>query len=374
MLHEVVSSSQGGVNVANPIRKLLKRTTFIQSFVDMVDLHKKIIFTTDSQGSKKEYSCDHIVFALGLAPNFFNIPGLSEKVLTAKSLNDGIRLRNRLVACLEKASVEQDPEKKKRLLTFLVAGGGFTGVEILGAMDDFLKDAIVYYPHIHVDDLRIILVHLGDVLAPEMHESLGVYVQKKFQQRHIEVKLKCGVTAVKDDKIILSSGEAIATETLVWTAGNTTHRFIELLPFEKKQGRIVVNEYLEILNYPGAWAVGDCAYIPDSGGKKAYPPTAQHAVREAKALAKNIIAVIKGMPKTGFSYQALGQLANIGHHTGVATILGINIKGCLAWLLWRDIYLLKLPRFEKKIRVWFNWVLLLFFKRDTIQFLKGKDS
>ncbi|MFA6378493.1 MAG: NAD(P)/FAD-dependent oxidoreductase [Candidatus Omnitrophota bacterium] len=374
LLHEVVSSSQGGANIANPIRKLFKRVHFIQSRVDHVDFQKKIIFVTNPQGSREEFSYDQLVFALGLAPNFFNILGLPQKALTVKSLSDGIRLRNRMIACLEKASCEQDPEKRRRFLTFIVAGGGFTGVEILGAMDDFLKEALAFYPHVKVSDLRIVLVHSGEVLAPEMHVSLGVYVQKKFEQRHIEIKLKCGVVAIKDDKVLLSSGEAIAAETLVWTAGNTIHHVIEALPIEKKQGRILVNEYLEVPGYPGVWAIGDCAYIFDKSQEKAYPPTAQHAIREAEILADNIRAPMNGQPKKVFSYKSLGQLANIGHFTGVAMILGVPIKGCLAWLLWRDIYLSKLPRLEKKMRVWFNWVMLLFFKRDTIQFLKEKDS
>ncbi len=374
MLHEVVSSSQGGIAIANPIRKLLRHATFIQSRVDKVDLQKKIIVTTNFQGSKKEYSYDHVVFALGLAPNFFNIPGLSQKALTMKSLQDGIRLRNRLIACLEKANGEPDPEAKKRLLTFLVAGGGFTGVEILGAMDDFLREAIRYYPYVSSEDLRMILVHLGDALVPEMPKNLGAYVQEKFEQRHVKVKLKCGVVAVEGDKIMLSSGEPIVAETLVWTAGNTTQRVVETLALERKQGRIVVNEYLEVPQYSGAWALGDCAYILDPKGQGAYPPTAQHAIREAKALAKNIVFVIKGKSKIAFSFNALGSLANFGHQTGVAVIFGFKMKGFLAWLLWRDVYLWKLPRLEKKIRVWLNWIMLLFFKRDTIQFLKEENS
>jgi len=374
LLHEVVSSSQGGVNIVNPIRKLLRRSRFIQSRVDHVDFQKKSIFTTNPQGSQKEFSYDQVVFALGLVPNFFNIQGLAEKALTMKSLSDGIRLRNRMIACLEKANGEQDPEKRKGFLTFIVAGGGFTGVEILGAMDDFLKEAIGLYPDIKMSDLRIILVHAGEILVPEMNANLGIYVQKKFKERHIEVKLQVSLVAIKDDKVLLSSGEVIDAETLVWTAGNTTHALIGALPLEKKQGRIVVDDYLEVPQYPGVWAAGDCAYISDKEKNKSYPPTAQHAVRESATLANNISATIDGRPKKAFRYKSFGQLANIGHFTGVATILGFNIKGCLAWLLWRDIYLLKLPRLEKKTKVWVSWVMLLFFKRDTIQFLREKDA
>ena len=374
LLHEVVSSSQGGVNVANPIRKLLKRVQFVQSRVENVDLQKKIIYTVNLDGSRKEFVYDHLVFALGLMPNFFGIEGVAQKALTVKSLNDGIRLRNRLIAYLEKADQEQDRNVQKRFLTFLVAGGGFTGVEILGAMDDLLKQAVVYYPHVNPEDLQIILVHPGDVLAPEMPPSLGVYVAKKFQDRHIDVKLNCKVVGVEENRVLLSSGEAIATDTLVWTAGNTTHGFIKALPIDKSQGRIVVDENLEVPNYPGVWALGDCAYIFNSQEKKPFPPTAQHAVGEAALLAKNIIAAVYGRPKTIFSFRSLGQMANIGDRTGVAVILGVKIKGLVAWLLWRDVYLLKLPRLEKKIRVWLNWVMLLFFKKDTIQFFKEKEA
>ena len=373
LLHEVVSGSQNGRNVANPIRKLLKRVRFVQARAESVDLESKIIFASLPSGSPQEFHYDQIVFALGLVPNFFNIPGLPGKALTVKSLDDGLRLRSHMIACLEQASAEQDPQVRKRYLNFVIAGGGFTGVEILGAMDDLLKEALAFYPRIKARDLRIILVHLGDVLAPEMPEDLGVYVRKRFEQRSIEVKLRTGVSAVKDGKVVLSSGEMIDAETLVWTAGNTAHPLVQALPLEKKQGRIVVNERLEALHHPGVWALGDCAHIFDQSQNKAYPPTAQHAVREAKTAAFNIVAAIQGIPQKVFSYRSPGQLANIGHFTGVAMLLGFSLKGCLAWLLWRDIYLLKLPRLEKKVRVWFGWVMLLFFKRDTVQFLKEKD-
>lgn len=370
MLHEVVSSSQSGVSICNPVRKLLKATKFISSRVDHVDLRKKNIFIRAADSGISELAYDHLVLAVGLIPNFFGIPGLEQKALTMKSLNDAVRIRNRLIGCLEQADQEEDANVRQALLTFVIAGGGFTGVETLGAVDDFLQANISRYPSIRRKDLKIVLVHPGDVLIPEMKRILGIYVHQQFVRRRIDVRLGTKVSGVSGPKVFLSSGDVLSAQTIIWTAGNTTTPLVNSLPLDKKQGRIVVNSYLEVSEFPGVWAVGDCAYIADIRHQAAYPPTAQHAVREAEVLAANIVASLAGRSKKSFVYDALGQLANIGHHAGVATILGADVKGIVAWLLWRDVYLAKLPRWEKKIRVWINWILQVFFGWDSVRFLK----
>jgi len=370
MLHEVASSSLDGISIANPLRKLLKHTKFIKSEVTSVDLNsKKISFA--SAMTKGERSYDHVVLALGAAPNFFGNKNLSQGALTMKSLHDAVAIRNRIISCLEQADVETDKKAQEKLLTFVVAGGGFTGLETMGAVDDLVKDALRWYPNLKKQVMRMILVHPGDALLPEMDKDLGVYIKKIFEKRNIEIKLNTKVADFLDDKIHLSAGEMIDSSNLIWTAGNTASPVVATMGLPKEKTRIVVDEYFQVPNCQGVWALGDCAYVPNKQKGGAHPPTAQHATREAKTLAQNIIAEIKGTPKKVFMFQALGQLANIGGFKGVASIFGFKIKGLLAWLLWRDVYLMKLPRLEKKKRVWFSWVMAIFFKKDTVQFLKN---
>ncbi|MDP8266234.1 MAG: NAD(P)/FAD-dependent oxidoreductase [Candidatus Aceula meridiana] len=367
MLHEVASSSLGGISIANPLRKLLRYTKFIKAEVVSADLKVRKIFL---ESSRREISYDHVVLALGAVPNFFGNKNLEQGALTMKSLHDGIAIRNRIISCLEQADSIKDKGLQKKILTFVVAGGGFTGVETMGAVDDLAKDAICWYPNLTKQMLRMVLIHPGDTLLPEMDQDLGVYTQRAFEKRGIEIKLNTKVVDFSDNKVGLSTDEVVDSSNIIWTAGNTISPVVDALGLSKEKGRVIIDKYFQVPDHQGVWALGDCAYVPNTQNGGAHPPTAQHATREAKALAQNLIAEIKNQPKKLFTFQSLGQLANIGGFKGVASIFGIKIKGLLAWLLWRDVYLMKLPRLEKKKRVWISWVLALFFKKDIVQFLK----
>ncbi len=218
------------------------------------------------------------------------------------------------------------------------------------------------------DLIRVVLVHPGALILPELGEKLGVYAQKKLSERGVEIKVNTRVTGVSDRGVELSDGTLIKTNTLVWTAGTSPNPMLGTLSCKKERGRLLVNEYLELPEWPGVWALGDCALVPDPKTGQYYPPTAQHALREGKVLAQNITATIRGSKKKAFSFSTIGQLAAIGKRTGVANILGINFSGFIAWWLWRTIYLSKLPRFEKKLRVMFDWSLDLLFSKDLVQF------
>ncbi len=369
MLHEVAASDLDLTNIVNPVRKLLKRVKFFAGEVEAIDLERKMVKVAHGfDHHHHELPYDHLAIGLGSITNFFNLPGLAQKALTMKSLGDAIHLRNRLIELLEEADTECSDEVRGPLLTFVVAGGGFAGVETIAGINDFVREAVGFYNNLREDMLRIVLVHPGDVILPELGPKLGHYAQQKLSERGVEILVKTRVTGVTENGIQLSSGEMIKTEALIWTAGTSPNPVLASLPCQKEHGRLIVNEMLQVPEYSGVWALGDCAVVPDPATGHPHPPTAQHALRQGKTLAKNLIASLRGQPLTPFSFKTIGQLAAIGRRTGVANILGINFSGFMAWWLWRTIYLSKLPRFEKKLRVALDWTLDLLFTKDLVQF------
>ena len=370
MLHEVAASDLDLTHIVNPIRKLLKRVQFFDGDVDAIDLPgRKVIVSHGAEHHSHELEYDHLVLALGSITNFFNLPGLQERALTMKSLGDAIYLRNKLISHLEEADFECCALERQELLTFVVAGGGFAGVETIASLNDFVREALRFYPNLREEFLRVVLVHPGAVILPELGENLGAYAQRKLAARQVEIKVNTRVTGVSERGVELSDGSAILTKTLVWTAGTSPNPLLEMLPCSKERGRLLVNEFLEVPDWPGVWALGDCALVPDRQTGKFCPPTAQHALREGKVLAGNLVATVRGGRKKPFVFTTIGQLATIGRRTGVANIMGVNFSGFLAWWLWRTIYLSKLPRFEKKVRVALDWTLDLLFSKDLVQFV-----
>jgi NADH dehydrogenase len=285
-----------------------------------------------------------------------------------KSLGDAMRLRNHLIAHLEEADSDCCKEKEP-LLTFVVAGGGFAGVETVAGINDFVRGSLRSYPQISEEMVRVVLIHSGSVILPELEQSLGAYAQTKLGERKVEIRLNTKIKGYAGGAVRLADDTTIPTNTLVWTAGTSPNPLLESIPCVKERGRLLVSEFLELQNWPGVWALGDCSAIPDRSTGKFHPPTAQHALRQGKVAAHNIIATIRGTEKKRFDFSTIAQLATIGRRTGVANILGVNFSGFIAWWLWRTIYLSKLPRFEKKLRVAFDWTLDLFFSKDIVQFL-----
>jgi NADH dehydrogenase len=254
------------------------------------------------------------------------------------------------------------------MLTVVVAGGGFAGAETAGAVNDLLREAIRFYPHLKESMLRIVLVHAGEVILPELSESLGRYAQKQLERRGVEVRLKTGVTGYNGKELTLSDGTTITACVVVWTAGITPSALISSLPCGLERGRVLANACLQVPRWPGVWALGDSAFVPDSTNPGKYcPPTAQHAIRQAAVLAANIVADMRGQPLQPFRFKTLGMLAAIGRHAGVAEILGMKFSGIIAWALWRAIYLGKLPGLQKKVRVALDWTLDLIFSKDIVE-------
>jgi NADH dehydrogenase len=370
MLHEVAGSDLDITDIVNPVRKLLKRTIFFKGDVEHLDLPgRKVHVSHGDEHHHHEFSYDHLVLALGNVTNFYNLPGLAERALTMKSLGDAILVRNRMIEYLEEADFECCAGEREPLMTVVVAGGGFSGVETIASINDFMRQALHAYRNLNAKDLRLVLVHSGPIILPELGEKLGTYAQKKLAERGVEIRLNSRVLGFTEEGVKLSDGTLINTSTLIWTAGTAPNAMLESLPCMKDKGRLKVTEYLEVQDWPGVWALGDCACIPDKRAGKSYPPTAQHALREGAIVAHNIVASIQGGRKKPFTFKTIGQLAAIGRRTGVANILGVQFSGFIAWWLWRTIYLSKLPRFEKKLRVALNWTLDLLFAKDLVQFL-----
>jgi len=371
MLHEVAASDLDLTDIVNPVRKLLHRVKFFEGDVQAIDLAARRVVVSHGldQAHSHELPYDHLVIALGSITNFYNLPGLQERALTMKSLGDAIHLRNRLIAQLEEADPDCFAAIREPLLTFVVAGGGFAGVETIGSINDFIREAVEFYHHLSEDLLRVVLVEPGPVILPELGKKLGIYAQRKLTERKVEIRVNTKVTGMSDRGVELSDGTVLKTNTLVWTAGTSPNPLLATLPCKKERGRVLGNEFLEVPDWPGVWALGDCALIPDRRTGAYYPPTAQHALRQGKVLAHNIAATIRGGGKKPFVFSTIGLLATIGRRTGVASIMGINFSGFVAWWLWRTIYLSKLPRLEKKVRVLLGWTLDLIFSKDLVQFI-----
>jgi NADH dehydrogenase len=368
MLHEVAASDLDMTHIVNPVRKLLKRVDFLHAEVCGVDLAKKeVLFAHGGDGHTHALPYDHLVVALGSTTNFFGIPGLAERALTMKTLGDAIDLRNRLIEHLEEADTECAAGLRSPLLTVVVAGGGFAGVETIAGVNDFVRESLRFYPHVPEEAVRMVVVHPGQVLLPELSEKLGTYAGKLLTKRGVEVRLGVRVKALTPNGVLLSDGTEIPARTLVWTAGTSPSALLAGLPCDKERGRLKVDECLRVGGAEDVWALGDCATVPDGKGGF-HPPTAQHALRQGTTLARNVLAALRGEPARPFRFATLGQLASLGRRSGVAQILGVNFSGFVAWWLWRTIYLSKLPRFEKKVRVALDWTLDLLFTKDLVQF------
>jgi NADH:ubiquinone reductase (H+-translocating) len=369
MLPEVVGSDIELSHVVVAARLLFRHVGFVKGTVEAIDLgnrHVSVTYGLDA-AHVQEFEYDHLVIALGGITNFHHLPGLEENALTMKTLGDAIRLRNRMIEYLEEADREPLPEQRAAMLTFVVAGGGFSGAETAAAMNDFLRASCRFYRNLSEHEIRVVLAHPGGVILPELDARLGTYAQSKMAEGGMEIRLKTKVNGYVDDKVQLSDGSSIAAKTLLWTAGVSPSPLVEPLPCRKEKGGIAVDEYLEIPQWPGVWALGDCAMIPTRASGQFYPPTAQHAQAESKILAENIRAAIRGGDKKPFVFRELGKMAVIGRRTGVANVLGVDISGPIAWAMWRFLNRSLMPGMERKLRITLDWGLDLLFPKDLVQ-------
>jgi len=375
MLPEVISGSIGILDTIAPIRRLCPRTNLYTREVESIDLKNRTVTTSAGfrpQTSQLEY--DHLVIAVGNITSFAAQPGLAEHALPFKYLGDALVLRNHVIHALEEADIESDPEFRRALLTFVVAGGGFSGVEAVAELNAFVRHGARSFRRINPAEIRVVLLHAGPLILPELSENLGRFAQTRLQRRGVEIRLNTRLAGATAESALLEGGERIPTKTLVSTVPAAPNPLVAALPCKKEKGRIVVNKYLEVVDCPGVWALGDCAWVVDHKTWQPCPPTAQHATRQATCLAKNVVASLREEPKQTFSFQALGKLASLGHRSAVAEVFGVKLSGFIAWLLWRAIYLMKLPGLDRKLRVSTDWLLDLVLPPDIVQLKLEKTT
>lgn len=368
LLPEVPSGSIQPKHIVFPLRALLRRTKVRQASVKAIDLTARTITAAHCHACGDDtVPFDHLVLALGSVPNFFGLPGVAENALTIKSLADATALHAHVIDKLEHADLQPDPAARRRMLTFVVAGGGFAGVETLAELNDFVRGAGRFYPHIFPDEIRMILIHSGDRILPEVSESLSRYAHHKLESRGVEVLLKTRVKSCSPHRVQLVDGSEIDAHTFVWAAGTAPSPVLDLVKVARsKTGRVDVDATMAAKGCRCVWAVGDSATIPDVVTGGTCPPTAQYALRQGRRLADNIVAALRGDEPQPFRFKALGLLAGLGRRSAVAEIFGLRFSGFVAWWLWRTIYLMKLPGFERKLRVAIDWTLDLFFPRDIV--------
>jgi NADH:ubiquinone reductase (H+-translocating) len=373
MLVEVATSGLEPTDISTPLRTTLKRTRILRSKVTSIDLEARRVQLSE-EGPQSGLDYDHLVMALGSVSDWSGNGAVAESAYEFKTLSDAIRIRNHVIDVFERADAELNSERRRALLTFVVAGGGFSGAELAGGLNDFARGIIADYPSLSTADLRIVLVHSRERILPELSESLADYAMQRMKERGVTLKLNARVTDARPGSITLSSKEEIATETFVWTAGATPSPILKELPIRHdSRGAVLVDGTLALPGYRNVWALGDCASVPNIATGKVCPPTAQAATRQAALLAKNIRASLRGRRLEPFRFRSLGSLCVVGHHTACAEILGLKFSGLFAWLLWRGVYLTKLPGLERKVRVLTDWTLELFFPRDIVQTIDFDD-
>jgi NADH dehydrogenase len=378
LLPEVAAGGISATHVVNPIREMVPGVLFRCCRVLSVDLEDRSVVVSQGDGRVLErVPYDHLVFCLGKVTSFASMPGAAEHAFAMKDLSDAFKLKNHVLCCLEHADIETDPGKKARLLSFVVAGGGFSGVETIGELRELVSRSLKYFTRIAAGEVKFRLVHSQDAILPEMPERLRRAARKILEERAIELVLGARVKAASPTRVYLTDGRSFETRTFVCTVGNAPNPIVAYLlsnrGFEegsiggRRLGAFATDRHLQCVGRPGYWAVGDCAAIPSPSGDGLCPPTAQFAIREAATCARNILATIDARPMRPFAFKALGLLASLGERRAVASILGLPLTGFIAWFLWRTIYLSKLPGAVRRLRVTIDWTLDLLFPRDITQ-------
>jgi NADH dehydrogenase len=360
LLPEVVGASLLPGHVIAPLRQLTERTRVCMVQVTDIDLAARTVSYLGEGPGVLPY--DELVLACGQGADLSLVKGMARYALPLKTLGDALFMRNRAIVRLEQAELQPDPELRRWLTSFVVIGGGFSGVEVAGGLMDFLRASRRYYRSI--DELRVTLVHSGERLLPELSDDLGRFAERKMRAEGIDVRLGARCARVDDRGIMLKDGEILTAGTVICTIGTAPNPLIAALPLPKQRGRLTVEPDMSVPSAPGVWALGDCAAVPNARDGNVSPPTAQFADRQARHLADNLVRKARGEVTRAFRYRPVGQLAAIGHNKAVAEILGVKLAGFLAWLLWRGVYLLKIPTLGRKVRLYLEWNWAMLFPPD----------
>jgi NADH dehydrogenase len=365
LLPEVVGASLLPGHSVAPIRKMLQRARYYRAQVDSIDLQQRVVHYREREQHSLHYA--HLVLACGKMADIDIAEGMAQQALPLKSLGDALYLRNRIIVRLEQAELENNPERRRSLTTFIVVGGGSSGVEVAGAIADFVRAARRYYPRTEPLDTKVVLLEGSDRLVPEFPPSLSEAALQSMSRHGVEVHLNARVSAVTHSGVKTDSGDWVRGENVICTIGTRTNPLIEALDVPKQKGLVSTEPDMSLPGLESVWAVGDCAAVVNARGGELSPPTAQFAVRQARQAAHNILRRVRGKSTRPFRYRSLGEVASIGHRRAIAYVLGVRFSGFAAWLLWRAVYLAMLPTFLRKLQVFSEWNLDLLFPRDITQ-------
>ena len=372
LLPEVVSGTISAPDAVTPLRYMLPGIKVRMAEVTGIDMDAQQVSLL--QGSRRfpqtiEY--DQLIIAVGQKTDRSSQPGLAVHGLGMRDLSSAHEIRNQVIRCLEHADITEQAEVKQRLLTFVVVGGGFSGVETIGELVEMIRRTCRFYPNISDNDIRTVLVQRGERILPELSPKLARYAEQKLRERNVQLMLNTQVTSVTATDVYLDNGMKITTDTLITTAGSSPRALTKTLGLDLQRGRIAVDEFLRVPGHENVWCIGDAALIPlpssEAGDIRYAPPTAQFAVREARVVARNIVASQDGKEMRSFAYKPKGSLASIGNYKAVAEVFGIRISGLLAWLMWRGFYIGMLPGFSTRLRVALNWLFDYFLPRSIVQ-------
>lgn len=367
-LPEVASGNIEPRHVVVSLRQVLRRTRLLVGEVELLDHPARVARVRTADGALRDLAYDVVVLGPGSRSRVLPIPGLRERGVGFKTVAEAIYLRNRLLSRMDVAASAADPEVRRAALTFVFVGGGYAGVEALAELEDLGRAALRFYPGLGPGDLRFVLVEAADRILGELSPALAEHVRRLLEARGVEVALGTRLSSAEGGVIRLSDGRAFRADTLVWTAGVRPHPLAARSGFPVDDaGRVLVDEFLRVRGLEGAWAAGDAAAVPDLTTGGLCPPTAQHALRQARRLARNVLAALEGRPPTPFRYRNLGQLASLGRYRGVAEVLGLRLRGFPAWWLHRSYHLLMMPTLNRKVRIALDWTVGLLFPRDVVQ-------
>ena len=350
-----------------PLRQTLREAEVVTGWVTGVEHSRKVATVQPLEGDSYEIPYDTLVMAVGSVPRTLPIPGLADWAMGFKNVEEAIALRNRVLECLDIAQTATDPEIRERNLTFVFVGGGYAGVEAIAETEDLVRYATRYYSKVTPEDLRFVLVEATGRILPEVGEEMGRWTVEQLRERGIAVKLETRLESTIGGHVVLSDGTSMLSDTVVWTAGVRPNPLLEStdLPLDDR-GRLICRTDLRVEGVEDAWGSGDCAAVPDLTDPGAYcSPSAQHAVREAKVLADNVVATMRGLEPRVYKHKHNGSVASLGLYKGVAQVYGVKIKGFPAWFLHRTYHMSKVPTTRRKVQVITDWTISFLFARDV---------
>jgi len=359
-------------HVVVPLRRTLGKCHVVTARVTKIEHASKMVTVEAVDGHIEQIGYDYLVVALGSTPRLLPIPGLAEHGISFKTIGEAIYLRNHVLSRMDLAASTLDPDLRKRLLTFTVVGGGFAGIEVLAELEDMCRFATRYYDNIEPEDLRWVLVEAAGRILPEVRESLGVWTVEQLEKRGIEVYLSTFAKSFENGVVSLSDGTEFASDTIVWTAGVKANPVLGSsdLPLDER-GRLKATAAMQVVDTPGVWTAGDCSAVPDLSRTEQDPnatcaPNAQHAVRQARHLAKNILATLRGGKPTDYYHKNVGSVASLGLHKGVADTYDVKVRGILAWFMHRAYHVSRMPTFNRKVRIQVDWAANGLFRREIV--------